>query len=48
MFRPSFNFVMILTQETKENNFRVSRDSWVEYKIIFLINVVFGVAVVAS
>ena len=46
---PRFSFVIALTVINKVNDLRVSRDSLVKYKFIrFLIDVVLGVAVVAS
>ena len=43
-----FSFVIALTAIEKVNDFRVPRDSEVKYKIIFLTDVVLGVAVVVS
>ena len=43
-----FSFVVVLTVINKVNDFRVPRDSLVKYKFIFLIDVLLGVAVVAS
>ena len=43
-----FSFEIVLTARNKLNDFRVSRDSYVKYKFIFLTDVVHGVAVVVS
>ena len=45
---PDLFFAIVLTVINKVNDLRVWRDSLVKYKIIFLIDVVLGVAVVVS
>ena len=45
---PRFSFVIASTEINKVNEFRTSRDSKVQFKFIFLIDVVLGVAVVVS
>ena len=42
------SFEIVLTKGNKLNDLSVSRDSKVKYKVIFLIDVVLGVAVVVS
>ena len=45
---PRFSFAIALTEINKVNDFKVPRDSKVKYKVIFLTDVVLGVAVVVS